>query len=140
MIKEDFKHMFDDLYAGTLDIKRLNYGIITLVPKTKEANQIQKFRPVCLLNVSFNFFTKVLMNTLNLVASSLIPPLQIAFVKGRYSMEGGLVLHEALNSVHVKKQSALLLKVDFEKAYDKIKWPFVMQMLKGKGFPDKWID
>ena len=55
-------------------------------------------------------------------------------------MEGVLVLHEALNSVHVKKQNALLLKVDFEKAYDKIKWPFVMQMLKGKGFPDKWID
>jgi hypothetical protein len=31
------------------------------------------------------------------------------------------MLHEALNSIHRKKQSALLFKVDFEKAYDKIK-------------------
>lgn len=33
-----------------------------------------------------------------------------------------------------------MFNVDFEKAYDKVKWPFVFQMLKLKGFPDKWID
>ena len=53
---------------------------------------------------------------------------------------GVVVLHEALNSIHKKKQSALLFKVDFEKAYDKIKWPFVHKMLKLKKFPDKWCD
>lgn len=55
-------------------------------------------------------------------------------------MEGNLILHEALNNIHHKKQSVVLFKVDFEKAYDKVKWPFVLQMLKIKGFPDKWID
>ena len=55
-------------------------------------------------------------------------------------MEGVVVLHEALNTIHRKKQSALLFKVDFEKAYDKIKWPFVYKMLKLKNFPDKWCD
>ena len=60
LIKDDLILMFDDLYNGTLDIKRLVYGIITLILKTKEANQIQKFRPICLLNVSFNFFYRSL--------------------------------------------------------------------------------
>lgn len=55
-------------------------------------------------------------------------------------MEGVLILHEALNSIHSKKQNAMLFMVDFEKAYDKVKWPFVLQTLKIKGFPDKWID
>lgn len=50
-------------------------------------------------------------------------------------MEGVMILHEALNSVHFNNQSALLFKVDFEKAYDKIKWPFVLQKMKLKGFP-----
>lgn len=45
-------------------------------------------------------------------------------------MEGVVILHEALNSIHVKKQSAVLFKVDFEKAYDKIKWSFVHQMIR----------
>jgi hypothetical protein len=34
----------------------------------------------------------------------------------------------------------MLFKVDFEKAYGKIKWPFVYQMLKLKGFPNAWGD
>ena len=55
-------------------------------------------------------------------------------------MEGIVILHEALNSIHHHKQSAVLFKVDFEKAYDKIKWPFVYKMLKMKQFPDKWCD
>ena len=34
----------------------------------------------------------------------------------------------------------MLFKVDFEKAYDKIKWPLVCKMLHLKGYPDIWID
>lgn len=55
-------------------------------------------------------------------------------------MEEIVILHEILNSVHKKKQAAVLFKVDFEKAYDNMKWPFVYQMLKAKGFPDVWCD
>jgi len=49
---------------GLLDIKRLNFGVITLVPKIKEANNVKQFRPICLLNVDFKCFTKVLTNRL----------------------------------------------------------------------------
>lgn len=55
-------------------------------------------------------------------------------------MEGVLVLHEALNSIHIKKQSVMLFKVDFEKDDDKSKWPFVHKILNLEGFPDKWND
>jgi hypothetical protein len=37
--------MLDDFHKGHLNIGRLNYGIITLVPKSKKAKHIQKFRP-----------------------------------------------------------------------------------------------
>jgi hypothetical protein len=45
LIKWDLKAMLDDFHKGHLNIARLNYGIITLVPKSKEAKHIQKFRP-----------------------------------------------------------------------------------------------
>jgi hypothetical protein len=35
-------------------------------------------------------------------------------------MEGVIVLHETIHELHRKKQSDLILKIDFEKAYDKI--------------------
>ena len=41
-------------------------------------------------------------------------------------MEGVVILHEALNTFHRDKADALIFKVDFEKANDKIKWPFVI--------------
>lgn len=55
-------------------------------------------------------------------------------------MEGIVILHEVLNTVHQKKKSEILFKVDFEKAYDKVNWVFIYRMLKAKGFPDLWCD
>lgn len=40
IIKEDVVEMFDDFHKGKLDASRLNYGIITLLPKTNDANKI----------------------------------------------------------------------------------------------------
>lgn len=40
----------------------------------------------------------------------------------------------------VKKKSRVLLKIDFEKAYDKVKWSFLYQMMQAKGFGDLWCD
>jgi hypothetical protein len=33
-----------------------------------------------------------------------------------------------------KKQDAVILKLDFEKAYDKLRWPFIQQVLRMKDF------
>ena len=58
VIKGDLMDMFHDLHIGDLPLFSLNFGVITLLPKTQETNKIQQFRPICLLNVSFKIFTK----------------------------------------------------------------------------------
>ena len=74
VIKGDLMDMFHDLYIGDLPIFSLNFGVITLLPKTQEANKIQQFRPIYLLNVSFKIFTKVATFRINSVADNLINP------------------------------------------------------------------
>lgn len=64
LIKADLMGLLEDFHTGELDIERLNRGVITLVPKCKEEIQIQKFRLICLLNVSFKIITEILMNRL----------------------------------------------------------------------------
>jgi hypothetical protein len=49
-IKSDICDLFSRFFQGSLNVKRMNYGIITLLPKVKDANMIQYFRPICLLN------------------------------------------------------------------------------------------
>jgi len=40
----------------------------------------------------------------------------------RYILEGVVVLHETIHELKRKKQNGILLKLDFEKAYDKVNW------------------
>ena len=37
-----------------------------------------------------------------------------------------------------KKLNGVVLKIDFEKACDKVKWPFLQQTLRMKGFCPQW--
>jgi len=60
IIKDDMMALFDDFFEGNLDISRMNYGMITLLPKLKDANKVQQYRPICLLNVKYKIYTKVL--------------------------------------------------------------------------------
>lgn len=45
-VKAEIIAMFQEFYVGTLDLFRLNYGIITLIPKVPGASDIRQFRPI----------------------------------------------------------------------------------------------
>lgn len=38
------------------------------------------------------------------------------------------------------RKRELIMKINFEIAYDKVHWDFLEEVMKGKGLPDKWID
>lgn len=99
---------------------------------------VQQYRPICMLNVSFKIFTKVLANRLTMVANIIIKPTQTTFLPGRYIMEGVIILHEMIHELKRKKQNRIVFKLDFEKAYDKVSWPFLQQALRMKGFSPLW--
>ena len=81
-IKEELMEMINNFYLGTLDIARLNYGVITLIPKVEEANNVKLFHQICLLKVSFKIFTKLIMVRLAIVADKIISLNQTAFIEG----------------------------------------------------------
>jgi hypothetical protein len=89
LIKDDLMAMFRDFHAGDLPLFCLNFGNITLIPKEKEVKRIQKYRPICMLNVSFKIFTKVLANRLTSIACRISKPSQSVFLPRRYILEGG---------------------------------------------------
>jgi len=68
------------------------------------------------------------------VADKLILLNQTAFMKNRDIMNGILALHEILHETKRKNEVGIILKLDFEKAYDKICWEFHFDCLKIRGF------
>lgn len=132
IIKEDIIQLFDVFYLGTLEIKRLNYGIITLLPKVTGAERIQQYRPICLLNCLYKWFTKVMTIRIEPVAHKIIQREQTAFIKGRNIMTGVLSLHEIMHQTKITGKVGIILKLDFEKAYDKVNWEFMFKCIKAR--------
>jgi hypothetical protein len=114
--------------------------MVTLIPKVPNATDIKAFRPICLLNVCYKIITKVLTNRLASCINNVISDFQYGFIKGKYIMDGVVSLHEIIHEVKKKKQSGVIFKVDFEKAYDKVNWNFLYHMMTKKGFGGKWCD
>jgi hypothetical protein len=68
LIRQDLTALFHEFHKGTLPFYSLNFGTIILLPKCTEAIMIQQYRLICLLNISFKIFTKVITNRLMMVA------------------------------------------------------------------------
>jgi hypothetical protein len=109
-IKHDLKEMLDKFHSGHLDVERLNHGFISLITKVPDADVIQKFRPICLLNVSYKILTKILAIRLGLIIHKMITDTQTTFMKDRFIMEGIVILHETIHEIHHKKMSGVLFK------------------------------
>ena len=61
-------------------------------------------------------------------------------MSSRNILEGVVILHETLHELRKKKLNGVVLKLDFEKAYDKVDWDFLQQTLRVKGFSNRWCD
>jgi hypothetical protein len=109
LIKKDVVALFEDFHKGVIDLKRLNFALVTLIPKVSEATNMKQFRPISLLNCSFKIFSKLLTLRLTSVVQSIVSPYQSAFIKGRYILESVVVLHELVHSVHQSGNQGLLL-------------------------------
>jgi hypothetical protein len=137
-IKMDFLAMFSSLHARQLELFYLNFSKIILLPKVNEADRIQQYRPICHLNVSFKIFKKVAIIRLNTVADHVVRPSQTTFMQGRNILDGVVVLHEAVHELHSKRVNGVILKLYFEKDYNNVKWSFLQQTLRMKGFSEEW--
>jgi hypothetical protein len=87
--------------------------------------------------VDYKWFTKTLTLRLTPQAKKLISVTQTSFILGRYILEGVVILHEVLHELRVSNLRGVILKLDFEKAYDKVQWGFMMDVLRRKNFPPK---
>ena len=148
---QKFWHIVGDTFvSAALDflnfgqmLPAMNHTYIVLIPKVKNPVKMSDFRPISLCNVMYKIIAKVLANRLKQILPHIIAPTQSAFVPGRLITDNVLVAYEALHTMHghkIGKTGSLALKLDVSKAYDRVEWNFLKQIMLKLGFPEGWVD
>ncbi|GJU61382.1 RNA-directed DNA polymerase, eukaryota [Tanacetum coccineum] len=135
----------DDVFQAVRDFfvnghfpRGCNSSFIALIPKIQDAKFVKDFRPISLIGSVYKIIAKILANRLCLVLPYLISDVQSAFVANRQILDGPFILNELLSWCKFKKLNGMIFKVDFEKAFDSVKWDYLDETLKAFGFGLKW--
>jgi hypothetical protein len=134
--KEVCKAVLLSLNSGIMN-KDLNSTYIVLVPKTKDPKNVRDFRPISLCNDLYKLISKVLANRLKRVLPHIISPFQSAFIPGRLITDNVLVAYETLHTMHSKmygKLGFMAVKINMNKAHDRVELDFLEAVVKRMGF------
>jgi len=122
--------------------KYLNRTFIALIPKIQSPNTLNNYRPISLCNTVYKIITKIIVARLRSYLDKLISPLQIAFVPRRKGIDNAIIVQEIIHTLSRKKGKVgyMAIKIDLEKAYDKLEWSFIRDMLIRANLPTDLID
>nr|GEY28955.1 RNA-directed DNA polymerase, eukaryota [Tanacetum cinerariifolium] len=120
--------------------KGCNSSFVTLIPKIIDAKFVNDFRPISLIGCVYKVVTKVLANRLVSVIGDLVSDTQSAFVAGRQILDGPFILDEILKWCKRMGKQAMFFKVDFAKAYDSVRWDYLIDVLEAFGFGSVWCN
>lgn len=86
--------------------------------------------------MAYKVITKVLVNRLWPLLNDLVGPLQGSFISGRGTKDNIILAQEVMHTIHTfKRRGGLVaLKVDLERAYDRVSWDFLRATLYDFGF------
>lgn len=132
--------MVKDFFATGILPDNLNDTLITLIPKVDNPDRVNQFRPISLCNVCYKIITKTLTNRFKKAMKELVGPHQSSFVPGRHITDNIITYQEVLNNMRNSRggKGTMVIKIDLEKAYDRLSWDFIRNTLEEAGFGSEW--
>ncbi|KAL2935618.1 hypothetical protein RDABS01_018736 [Bienertia sinuspersici] len=141
IVKGDVVKFIGDWWHGRANIQEVNKTCIVLVPKCQQPQRMGEFCPISLCNVVYKIISKLLANRLKTILPNLISDHQSAFVR-RLITDNVLVAFEIFHAMKRRnkgKEGIVAMKLDMSKAYDRVEWSFLEQVMKKMGFGAEWI-
>jgi exonuclease III len=115
-------------------------GILTLIPKKdKDIRYVKNWRPLSLLNTDYKIYAKILATRLQTVLDTIISHDQSGCMKGRSTFSNIRSTIDVINYTNEKNLPGILAFIDFEKAFDTVKWPFIYKVFEKMNFGTYFI-
>ena len=115
--------------------KTSKYGVISLIPKLgRDLNWVKNWRPIVLLGADFKILSKILARRVKSVLGELIDKDQTGFLKGRNVTENLRKLLDIINLAEMKQIPAVIISIDFEKAFDRVEHRALFKIMQWFNF------
>ncbi|KAK0599556.1 hypothetical protein LWI29_006326 [Acer saccharum] len=138
VISGDFMNFLEEFHRDGRVVKEINRSFITLIPKCVKPKIMKDFRPISLVGSFYKILAKILANRLRRVIGTVVGDTQMAFIKDRHILDGFVIAEEIIHYWKKGKEGGLMVKLDFEKAYDSVDHSFLDDILGDMGFGQKW--
>jgi len=141
LLGDELVHCIQDFFLHGKLLKEINHTFITLIPKSSQSYSTSHFRQISLRSTICKIIAKILVNHLQPLLAETISPFQSAFIPGRSIHDNILITHEIMHKFKITKGKLAwaAVKLDMEKAYNKLKWDFLFTCLTQVGFHHQWI-
>lgn len=139
LTKDDLWKLCVDFFDGKVNLERINWASLTLIPKVDTPESLGDFRPISLTNSILKIISKMLASRLSKVLNRLIESEQSAFMKGRCILDNIATTKKLIFSMNRHCSSGHILKVDFAKVSDTVDWEFLWDLLLTRGFGRRWV-
>ena len=143
VVNKDVKEAVKSFFINGRMLKELNATEIVLIPKVKGPEEVTQFRPISLCNFAYKVISKIMVNRMQERMGEIITENQSAFLAGKQIQDNILVAQEVFHFLKMKKRgkkSYMAMKVDMNKAYDRVEWDFLEAVMLKLGFEKKWVD
>ena len=98
---------------------------------------VKDFRPVSLTTLVYKITAKVLAERIKVIMRSIIATTQSAFIEERQILNPVLIANEAVEDNRAKKKKGWILKLDMEKAFNRVDWSFLEKKSCFDGIPSR---
>lgn len=142
-VKEDICKAVKDFFDGGEFPMTLNETMVALVPKVPLPESISQHRPISCCNYVYKIISKLIVLRLKSFMELLISPNQSAFVGGRQIQDNLVIAHEVFHSLKRRDSRGrenVAIKLDMSKAYDRLEWSFIKDILLAYGFESRWVE
>ena len=116
------------LTKGELSLDQRHAVISLIHKKDKDRLFIRNWRPISLLTTHYKILTKCLAKRILKVIDKLISYDQTGYLKGSYIGENIRTVHDVITYLQERNLPQMMLLIDFEKAFDTVKWASIDRM------------